>query len=60
MQRSTCRTGLAEQASHHLDFKLGRTWVEARWQPLLARAVTTIEHTLQAPDGALTPWIRSR
>ncbi|HEX3476584.1 MAG TPA: Hsp70 family protein [Kofleriaceae bacterium] len=33
--------------SHHLDFKLERTWVEARWQPLLARAVTTIEHALQ-------------
>src|SRR5262249_19335534 len=28
------------------DVKLERTWVEARWQPLLARAVTTLEHAL--------------
>jgi molecular chaperone DnaK (HSP70) len=30
----------------HLDFKLERTWVEARWQARLARAVTTIDHAL--------------
>jgi molecular chaperone DnaK len=39
---------LADGRSHHLDFTLERTWVEARWAPLLARAVTTIEHALQS------------
>ena len=32
--------------AHHLDFRLDRAWVEARWAPLFARAVTVIETTL--------------
>ncbi len=31
---------------HHLDFSLDRAWVEARWAPLLARAVVAIEDAL--------------
>ncbi len=32
--------------AHHLDFRLDRPWVEARWAPLFARAVTVIEAAL--------------
>jgi molecular chaperone DnaK len=32
---------------HNLDFILERTWVEARWESLLARAVATIEEALR-------------
>ena len=32
--------------SHNLDFVLERAWVEARWRPLFARAVQTIEQAL--------------
>jgi molecular chaperone DnaK len=32
--------------SHNLDFILERAWVEARWGPLLGRAVSTIEEAL--------------
>jgi len=38
---------VADGRSHHLDFKLERSWVEARWAPLLARAVTAIEDALR-------------
>ena len=33
--------------AHHLDFKLERSWVDARWQPLFARVVSTIEDALR-------------
>jgi molecular chaperone DnaK (HSP70) len=33
--------------AHHLDFKLDRSWVEARWQPMFARVVSTIEDALR-------------
>jgi molecular chaperone DnaK (HSP70) len=38
---------VADGRSHHLDFKLDRAWVEARWAPLFARAVVAIEEALQ-------------
>src|SRR5215813_2113665 len=31
---------------HNLDFILERAWVEARWEPLFARVVSTIEDAL--------------
>jgi hypothetical protein len=34
--------------------------VEARWQPLRARAVTTLEHALQCAGWRADAWIRSR
>ena len=33
--------------SHNLDFVLERTWVEARWAPLFARAAEAIEEALR-------------
>jgi molecular chaperone DnaK len=33
--------------AHHLDFKLERSWVDARWQPLFARVASTIEDALR-------------
>jgi len=32
---------------HNLDFLLERSWVEARWEPLFARAVAVIEEALR-------------
>jgi molecular chaperone DnaK len=32
---------------HNLDFTLERAWVESRWEPLFARAVSTIEDALR-------------
>lgn len=37
---------IADGRSHHLDFKLERAWVEARWAPLFARVVSAIEEAL--------------
>jgi molecular chaperone DnaK (HSP70) len=33
--------------AHNLDFMLERSWVEARWAPLFARAAAAIEETLR-------------
>ena len=37
---------VADGRSHHLNFKLERPWVEARWAPLFARVVSAIDEAL--------------
>jgi molecular chaperone DnaK len=42
------RDAYVEQGrSHNLDFTLERAWVEARWIPLMGRAISTIEEALR-------------